>query len=126
MGPMPNHTEFMPDVLDDTAAVCEAIRTRISWIGPVFFGLQLLLQWSSLLKFAAWINPRSHKRRLILLMGAACGLALVSSELFFDGARDSRTALLLLAIFVGFETGAVLLAFELFATPLRLFRDTGE
>lgn len=122
-GTMPNHTEFMPDLIDDIVAIYQAAKERISWIRPVTDASEHLLQYNLFLKFGAWINPRKHKRRPILLLGAAGGLSLVSAELFFEGVRNFNIALLLIAIFLGFETAIILLTFELISRPLRLFRN---
>jgi hypothetical protein len=114
------------DIIDDLAAVVAWIKSRTPSLQPLYVGFDRCQRMSWALKASAWVNPRRHKWRLCLLTGAGVGIGLVTAEFWSEGAASLRMAVLLIAIFVGLESAAILMGYALLGKPLDLFRGQDE
>lgn len=110
------------DALYDLTAMCASLTTRARRLHPVDAALNLVQR----LRLFAWIDPRTHKWRLCLLVGIICGLALAAAELGSGSNPGLSRVLLVVAVFVSLETAGVAVGFSLLAKPLGLIRKAGN
>ena len=110
------------DVVDDVVAGFGWIKSRVPQLRPVHSYFSQLQRHTLAGRTFDWINPRRHRWRLSVVLGAALGLLLVAFELGFEPPSNLRLATLLVAVFLGLESFAVLTGYAVLARPLGLFR----
>jgi hypothetical protein len=107
------------DVLDDIAAIYQAVKFRRGVISPS--GSLAKISW--LHRLFDWLNPRQHKWHLVILAALGMGVILLLAEAINeDLSTNMNIALLVIAVFVGIEGLGVILGYFLFGEFLGIFR----
>ena len=111
------------DILDDLAAVYHQLRHRAGIAARLLGFFERLAGTALARETLGLLNPRKHALSLILLMGLAAGSALALAEVLGEGfSANSGTVVLVVGVFIGIESAAILLGYVLFVEYLGIFR----
>ncbi len=115
------------DLLDDLSAIISWIKKQNKFFKITFSLLEKLLSLFILRRFSKWLNPRFHKWNLAILISLLFAIYLTLNQTIGEGINtSSKNFLLIVIIFLFFESSAVLLGYKLFADYLGIFRKNNQ
>lgn len=112
------------DSLDDISAIYLWIKNNTKFRVNLFSLFDKLLSLSVLRLFISWINPRKHKWNFVIIFALFMGILITLDQILGEEiSSKSANFILIIIIFLSFESAAVLLGYRLFAGYLRIFRQ---
>ena len=112
------------DSLDDISAIYLWIKNNTKFRVTLFSLFDKFLSLPVLRLFISWINPRKHKWNFALLFALLTGVLIMLNQTLGEGiSSKSSNFILIITIFLSFESVAVLLGYKLFADYLGIFRQ---
>ncbi len=115
------------DLLDDLSAIVSWIKKQNKFFNITFSLLEKLLSLLMPQRFFKWLNPRLHKWNLAILISLLVAIYLTLSQTIGERINtSSKNFLLIVIIFLFFESSAVLLGYKLFADYLGIFRKKNQ
>jgi hypothetical protein len=113
------------DLVDDLLAFYHWPGIRARFAGSFCGWMEKLAALPWVRAPIAWLNPRRHPWRAVILVALGLGLALVTAEAIGEGVPNPSVIWLVLTLFITLEGSGVLLGYVLFRQYLGIFSGQG-
>lgn len=114
---------YFEDSMDDISAVVLWITKHIKISKFLFSPFLKLSNLSVFRLFINWLNPRLHRWNFAILIASLMAIYLTLVQTIGEGIKPgSSNFMLIVVIFLSFESGAILFGYRLFADYLGIFR----